>query len=149
MKSFATTVEEYLSLLNPDQRDIIIPLRAIIKENLPLGMEENLTWGMLSYEVPLTAYPTTYNGKPLLYVALAVQKNYYSLYLIPAYMNEQNKAKLEEAFRCAGKKLSMGKSCIRFKKLEDLPLSLIGEYIASFTLGSYIKACEQLRKNKT
>ena len=148
MKTSATSIEEYLSLLTLDQKDVIEPLRALIKENLPLGMEENFSWGMLSYEVPLAAYPATYNGKPLLYVALAVQKHYYSLYLFPAYMNAQDTSRLAEELKNSSKKLSMGKSCIRFKTLDDLPLPVIGEYIRSFTLGSYIKAYEHLRKKK-
>jgi hypothetical protein len=90
-----------------------------------------MNWGMISYELPLSSYPRTYNGQPLSYVALAAQKNHYALYLMHAYPGSEQGKQLAEAFKRAGKKLDMGKSCLRFKALDDLPLEEVGRVIAS------------------
>jgi len=146
MTTTATTVQDYLSSLTPEQRSVIEPVRSLILSHLPSGFVETINWGMLSYEVPLDLYPNTYNKKPLSYVGLAVQRKYYSLYLMPAYMDQNEYQTLMNTFEKAGKKLSMGKSCIRFKKVEDLPLELIGSIIASHTVSSFISAYETARK---
>ncbi|SMP46060.1 protein of unknown function (DU1801) [Sphaerochaeta associata] len=146
MTTNATTVLDYLATLTDEQRSIIVPVRSVILSHLPSGFVETINWGMLSYEVPLEIYPNTYNKKPLSYVGLAVQKQYYSLYLMPAYMDQNVYQTLMDAFEKAGKKLSMGKSCIRFKKVEDLPLDLIGSIIASHSVKSFITAYETARK---
>ncbi len=145
MTTTATTVQEYLSSLTPEQRSVIESVRSLILSHLPSGFLETLNWGMLSYEVPLSMYPNTYNKKPLSYIGLAVQKQYYSLYLMPAYMDQNVYQTLMDAFEKAGKKLSMGKSCIRFKKVDDLPLELIGSIIASHSVQSFITAYETAR----
>lgn len=146
MTTTATTVQDYLSSLTPEQRSVIEPVRSLILSHLPSGFVETINWGMLSYEVPIETYPNTYNKKPLNYIGLAVQKQYYSLYLMPAYMDQNVYQTLMNAFEKAGKKLSMGKSCIRFKKVDDLPLELIGSIIASHTVTSFISAYETARK---
>ncbi|MDD3423670.1 DUF1801 domain-containing protein [Sphaerochaeta sp.] len=145
MTTVATTVQDYLASLTPEQRSVIEPVRSLILSHLPSGLVETINWGMFSYEVPLALYPNTYNKKPLSYVGLAVQKQYYSLYLMPAYMDQNVYQTLMAAFESAGKKLSMGKSCIRFKKVEDLPLEVIGSIIASHTVSSFISAYETAR----
>ena len=86
---------------------------------------------MISYQVPLSRYSPTYNGRPLAYVALAAQKNAYSLYLLGVYGIPEQEAVLRDGFAAAGKKLDMGKSCVRFKKLDDLPLETIARLIAA------------------
>ncbi len=146
MTTTATTVKDYLASLTPEQRSVIDPVRSLILSHLPSGFVESINWGMLSYEVPLEIYPHTYNKKPLNYIGLAVQKQYYSLYLMPAYMDKSVYQTLMNAFESAGKKLSLGKSCIRFKKVEDLPLDLIGSIIASHSVESFIRAYETARK---
>jgi hypothetical protein len=88
-------------------------------------------WGMIVYGIPLARYPNTYNGQPLSYVALAAQKGHFSLYLMGVYGDPAREAWIRDAFREAGKKLDMGKSCLRFRRLEDLPLESIGELVAS------------------
>ena len=145
MTTTATSVHDYLDTLTDEQRSVIDSVRSMILSHLPSGFVETINWGMLSYEVPLELYPNTYNKKPLNYVGLAVQKQYYSLYLMPAYMDQNVYQMLMDAFEKAGKKLSMGKSCIRFKKVEDLPLDLIGSIIASHTVESFIAAYEKTR----
>jgi hypothetical protein len=106
-------------------------VRDVVLQHLPEGYREAMNWGMISYEVPLERYPSTYNKQPLGYAALAAQKHYYALYLMGAYADPAQAARLQEAFDRAGKKMDMGKSCLRFRSLDDLPLDAIGEVIAS------------------
>jgi uncharacterized protein YdhG (YjbR/CyaY superfamily) len=143
--SKAATVEEYLQELPEDRREVVSTIRDIILRNLPEGYTETMAWGMISYGIPLERYPITYNGQPLGYAALAAQKNSYSLYLLGAYADPEQEAALREAFRREGKKLDMGKSCIRFKKPADLPLDAIGQVIAATTPEQYIARYEASR----
>ena len=105
-----------------------------------------MNWGMISYEAPLECYPDTYNGQPLGYAALAVQKNHYGLYLMCLYAKGEYENWFREEFRKAGKKLDMGKSCVRFRKLEDLPLDVLGQAIARVQVETYIKEYETTRQ---
>ena len=130
-KSAATTVDAYLDELPAERRRVVATVRDVVRANLPAGYEEAMRWGMISYEVPLARYPDTYNGQPLAYAALAAQKSHYALYLTCAYTDPAQAAWLERAFAAAGKRLDIGKSCVRFKRLEDLPLPVVGEAIAS------------------
>ncbi|HEX8691954.1 MAG TPA: DUF1801 domain-containing protein [Longimicrobium sp.] len=130
-KSSAASVQEYLDQLPEDRREVVSAVRDVILRNLPEGYQESMNWGMISYEVPLERYPDTYNKQPLSYAALAAQKNYYALYLLGAYAGPEHDGWLKEEFRKAGKKLDMGKSCIRFRSLDDLPLDVVGRAIAS------------------
>ncbi|HEY0036727.1 MAG TPA: DUF1801 domain-containing protein [Longimicrobium sp.] len=143
--SKAATVEEYLQELPEDRREVVSTVRDVILRNLPDGYTETMAWGMISYGIPLERYPTTYNGQPLGYAALAAQKNSYSLYLLGAYMDPEQEAELREAFRREGKKLDMGKSCVRFKKAADLPLDDIGQLIAATTPEQFIARYEASR----
>jgi hypothetical protein len=130
-RSQASTVEGYLSELPEDRRAVVSAVREMVLQNLPDGYRESMNWGMISYEVPLEQYPDTYNGQPLGYVALAAQKSYFALYLMGVYQDSEQEAELRAGFQQAGKKLDMGKSCVRFRKLEDLPLDVVGRVIAS------------------
>lgn len=130
-RSRARTVDEYLAGLAPDQRAVLSTVREVVLRNLPRGYRETVNWGMITYELPLERYPDTYNGQPLGYAALAAQKNYFALYLMGAYAEPTVQAGLREGFGKAGKKLDMGKSCLRFRSLDDLPLDVIGRTIAS------------------
>lgn len=143
--SKAATVEEYLQELPEDRREVVSTVRDVILRNLPDGYTETMAWGMITYGIPLERYPTTYNGQPLGYAALAAQKNSYSLYLLGAYMDPEQEAALREAFRREGKKLDMGKSCVRFKKTADLPLDDIGQLISATTPDQYIARYEASR----
>jgi Domain of unknown function (DU1801) len=131
VRSDAKSPDTYLDELPDDRREVVSALRKLIRKNLPKGYDETVNWGMLSYEIPLDRYPETYNGQPLGYVALAAQKNNYALYLTTAYTDPVQGEALREAFAKAGKKMDMGKSCLRFKKLEDLPLDALGKFIAA------------------
>lgn len=148
VSSAAKTVDEYLAQLPDDRRETIAELRKLIRKRLPKGYVEAISYGMLSYEIPLEKYPGTYNGQPLSYVALAAQKNYYALYLITPYMDPALGAELKEAFAKAGKKMDMGKSCLRFKKLDDLPLPAIGKVIAATPPAEYIAMHEAVHGTK-
>jgi hypothetical protein len=143
--SKAATVEAYLQELPEDRREVVSTVRDLILRSLPDGYTETMAWGMISYGIPLERYPTTYNGQPLGYAALAAQKNNYSLYLMGVYADPEQEAALREAFRREGKKLDMGKSCVRFKKTADLPLDAIGELIGATTPEQYIARYEASR----
>jgi hypothetical protein len=125
---------------------VLSAVRKVVKSSLPKGYEEAMTSGMIGYGIPLSRYPKTYNKQPLSYVALARQKNHYALYLMCAYMDPVQTAALEDGFQKAGKKLDMGKSCLRFKSLEDLPLDVIGSVVASTPVERYIEIYEGTRK---
>jgi len=129
--SKAATVDQYLAELPPERREVVSKVRDLVRRNLPKGYAEAMNWGMISYELPLSRFPKTYNGQPLSYVALAAQKNHYALYLTHAYPGSEQGKRLADAFTRAGKKLDMGKSCLRFKTLDDLPLEDVGRVIAS------------------
>lgn len=145
MKSNATTVAEYLSELPDDRRAAIEEVREVILANLPDGYVESMNWGMISYGIPLERYPDTYNNQPLGYAALASQKNYMSLYLMNVYADEAQLDDFVARYRDSGRKLDMGKSCVRFKKVDDLPLDLIGEVIGSTSVEQMISNYESAR----
>jgi hypothetical protein len=103
---------------------------------------------MISYEIPLSTYSMTYNKQPLSYVALAAQKNYNAIYMMRVYGDAVQQKRLRDAFKKAGKKLDMGKSCIRFKVADDLPLDAIGELVASTSADAWIAIFEASRKRR-
>jgi uncharacterized protein YdhG (YjbR/CyaY superfamily) len=143
MRSEATTVEQYLSELPADRRETIETVRSVILENLPDGYVESMNWGMIAYEVPLETYPDTYNKQPLAFAALASQKNHMAVYLAGIYISDDARDEFEKAYRATGKRFDVGKSCVRFRKLEDLPLDLIGETIASVPVDRFIERVEE------
>jgi hypothetical protein len=144
VKSRAATVEEYLESLPEDRRAVVAAVRKVILKNLPKGYQEAMSWGVISYEVPLSRYPTTYNKRPLMYAGLAAQKNYFAVYVMTAYSPELE-AWFRAEFKKAGKKLDMGKCCVRFRKLDDLPLDVIGRLIARTPPEKYIAYYETTR----
>jgi hypothetical protein len=129
--SKASTVAAYLKSLPPAQRRVVATVRNVVRKHLPKGYREAMSFGMITYGIPLKTYPNTYNGQPLCYAGLAAQKRHYALYLMGAYADPKNGKKLAAGFKARGKKLDMGKSCLRFTSLDDLPLDVIGETIAS------------------
>ena len=139
MQSKANSVEQYLNELPEDRKESLSIVREAIVKNLPTGYVEVMNWGMITYQVPLETFPDTYNGKPLMYVALASQKNHMSVYLMGCYMSPEIRKKFENAYKQSGKKFDAGKSCIRFKKEEDLPLELIGKTIGSMSVEQFIE----------
>lgn len=149
MQSSAATVAEYLTELPDDRRAVIRAVRSVILAHLPKGYTEGMQYGMISYSVPLVLYPDGYLGDkktPLPYVALASQKQHMAVYLTNIYGDPETKRWFTDAYKASGKKMDMGKSCVRFKKLEDLPLDLIGEAVARTSVKEYIAAYERSRK---
>jgi len=142
MKSDATTVAEYLASLPDDRRHALSKVRAVIRKSLPKGIVETMNWGMIAYEIPLSRYPDTYNGQPLMIAALASQKNHMAVYLSGIYIDEQLRQQFEEKYAASGKKLDAGKSCVRFKRIDDLPLDVIGDAIAACTVEQVIAVSE-------
>jgi hypothetical protein len=138
MPNEKAAVDAYLKSLPEERRAAISAVRKTVLKHLPKGYEESLAFGMLAYSVPLSVYPDTYNKKPLMYAALASPKSYMALHLPSAYGRPELRAKLETGFRAAGKKLDMGKGCLRFKRLEDLELGVIAEVIAATPMMGYV-----------
>lgn len=146
MRSEAQSVQQYLDELPQERRAVISAVRDVILEHLPDGYVESMNWGMISFEIPLERYPNTYNGQPLVVLALAAQKHHYALYLMSVYADSDQESSLKEAYARAGKKLTMGKSCLRFKKFEDLELGAISEIIAATPPDELIKRYEAARR---
>ena len=151
MHSDATTVKEYLDSLPEDRRTALTKVRTVIRKNLPKGVVERMNWGMITYEVPLSTYPDTYNGQPLMFAALASQKRHMAVYLMGIYGSDDLRDWFEEAYRATGKRMDVGKSCVRFTKLDDLPLDVVGEAVGAVSLDEFLAmhdAAASLRKSK-
>lgn len=145
--SAAQNVEQYLAELPEDRREVISAMRKLIRKHLPKGYVESVGYGMICYGIPLEQYPDTYNGQPLGYVALAAQKNYNALYVMGPYADPKQDAEFRAAFKAAGKKLDMGKSCVRFQSMDDLALDAVAKVIASTPPKQYIEKYEAARAN--
>jgi hypothetical protein len=148
MQSKATTVEQYLAELPDDRRRAISVVREVILKNLDQDYEEGMQFGMIGYYVPHRVYSAGYHctpEQPLPFVCLASQKNYMSLYLMTLYGDEGKR--FQTAWAKTGKKLDMGKCCIRFKKLDDLPLEVIGETIRRMPARKYLAFHETCRES--
>jgi uncharacterized protein DUF1801 len=149
MQSPAKTVEQYLAELPEDRRTAIAAVRNVILKNLDKDYEEGMQYGMIGYYVPHRVYPAGYHcdpTQPLCFAGLASQKNYMSIYLMCVYGSESEAKWFRAAWAKSGKKLDMGKSCIRFRKLDDLPLEVIGEAIRRMPATKYIAYSESARE---
>lgn len=162
MQSKAKTVKEYLAALPTDRRAALEAVRAVILKNLDKDIEERMSYGMIGYAVPHRVFPAGYHcdpSMPLPFAGLASQKGYMSLYLMSVYCdciepkhgdgalsraNEHAKW-FRDAWARTGKKLDMGKACIRFKKIEDVALDVVGEAIRRVSAKMYIDAYEASR----
>lgn len=149
MMSKAATVTEYLAELSPDRRAAMKAVRAVIRKNLPKGYAEGMQYGMVGYFVPHKVYPPGYHcnpKEPLPFASIASQKNHMAIYLMCIYGNKEHEAWFRREWAKTGKKLDMGKSCIRFKRLEDLPLEVIGKAVARVPVAEYISYYESVVK---
>ncbi|MFE9748432.1 iron chaperone [Saccharothrix saharensis] len=135
-RSNAETVEEYLAELPEDRRATVAAVRRVILDHLPEGYVEGMQWGMITYSVPLEVSGKTYNGQPLGYVSLASQKNHVSLYLMGVHGEREQEFRAE--FEATGRRLDMGKSCVRFKRLDDLALDVIGREVARQGVAEFV-----------
>ncbi len=125
-----TTVKTYLESLPAERRSAMTKVRSALKKVMPKGYVEGLQFGMISWFVPLEP--------PVLYVSLASQKNYMSVYLMGVYADPKQLAKFTGAYAKSGKKLDMGKSCVRFKKLDDLALDVVCAAVASVGVDTFL-----------
>jgi hypothetical protein len=148
VQSAAATVAAYLKTLPADRRAAIAAVRDVVNANLPAGYREGMQFGMIGWYIPLERYPDTYNKQPLGVAALASQKSFMTLYLMGVYGDPAMRAWFEKEWKRSGKKLDMGKSCVHFKKVEDLDLAVIGKVIAKVTVDRYLEAYEKAKPPK-
>ena len=146
VSSKAATPEAYIAELPPERAELVSHVRDLVNANLPDGYVERMNWGMISWEVPLERYPDTYNGQPLAFAGLAAQKNHTALYLNCVHASEERTRRLADAYAAAGKKLDMGKSCLRFKRADQLAEDVLAEAIASTPVDTFIAEYEAGRR---
>jgi hypothetical protein len=145
MKRETSTPAEYLKRLPAERRAALTKVRAAIRKQLPRGFVETMAFGMISYVVPLERYPDPYNGQPLMLAALASQKNHMAVYLLGVYASKDLRAWFEKAYAASGKKLDMGKSCVRFKTLDALALDVVAQAIGKLSVDAYVKLAQAAR----
>lgn len=145
MATPAASADAYLAALPPDRRQALAAVRAVIRANLPPGFEEGVQFGMIAYHVPLARYPDTYNKQPLCLAALAAQKQHLAVYLMGVYVDDATRQWFEDAYARSGKRLDMGKSCLRFTRADDVALDVLGQAIARWTVDAYIAQHERAR----
>ena len=146
MQSQAATVAAYLKSLPDDRRKALQAIRKVVNDNLDPKVKEAMAYGMPGWVVPLSVYPDGYHcakDTPLPFASLASQKNHMALYLFCVYSVPGEAERLAEEWKAAGKKLDMGKSCLRFKKLEDVHLEVIGKAVKRMTLKKFIAGYEE------
>jgi len=143
--SSARTPEAYIAGLSPERREAVTRVLKVILDSLPLGYEEGMQHGMISDHIPLERYPDTYNGEALGLAALASRKAYMSLYLLGVYYYPETEQWFSERFANSGRKLNMGKSCVRFRNLDELPLEVIGGVVSRLSPEMLIARYEAAR----
>ena len=142
-------MDQWLASVPADRKDAINAVRDAVNRHLPKGYEETVDWGMLAWVVPLATLPNTYNGRPLMLAALGAHTKVMTIYLMTVYGDPKIRKEFETAYKRAGKKLDMGGCCVHFKKLDDLPLDVVGNTIARFTVDQYIERYEKSRPKKS
>ena len=145
-KASATPVATFLAQLPAERRKEVERVRDLVRKHLPKGYEEAVSKNMLVYQVPFERYSDTYNGQPLWYAALASQKSGLSLHLMPVYGDPASAERLKSGFKAAGKKLDMGKACVRFQKADDLALDAIAGVVASVPMDRWIQIAQAARR---
>jgi uncharacterized protein YdhG (YjbR/CyaY superfamily) len=144
----AKSVDSYIKALPADRRAAISAVRDTINANIADGFEEGILYGMPTWFIPLDKHPHTYNGQPLCLAGVASGKSGMSLHMMCIYGDEVLRTWFVDAFAASGKKLDMGKACVRFKRLDALPLDVLGEAIGKMTVASYIAAYEKMIGDK-
>jgi uncharacterized protein YdhG (YjbR/CyaY superfamily) len=134
MRSDATTVNEYLAELPDDRVEALTVVLKALRKKLPEGLEENINWGMIAFEVPLSVYPNTYNGQPIMHTAVASQKNHMAIYMGCLQGDGRGRESFIEDYKATGKRLDIGKGCVRFRKLDDLPVDVIAKYAGAVSI---------------
>ena len=138
----------YLDSLPDDRRKAIAAVRATIRKNLPKGYAEGIQYGMLGYFVPHSVYPDGYHtdpSQPLPFISVASQKNHMALYLFCIYVDPKVQQRFVKEWKASGCKLDMGKSCVRFKSIDDVPLDVLGKTVSRIPVKTFVKAYEATR----
>ncbi|HET7551888.1 MAG TPA: DUF1801 domain-containing protein [Gemmatimonadaceae bacterium] len=149
IKRPALTVSQWLASVPAERKDAINAVRDAVNEHLPQGYEETVDWGMLAWVVPLATLPNTHNGHPLLLAALGAHTKLMTIYLMSVYGDPRIRKEFETAYKKTGKKLSMGGSCVHFKRLDDLPLDVVGNTIARVTVDEYVERYQRSRTKRS
>jgi len=147
-RTSSATVSKFLAALPEERRADVERVRSVIRRHLPKGYEEVVSKNMLVYQVPFDRYSNTYNGHPLWYAALASEKSYLSLHLMPIYGDQALAQRLDEGFRASGKKLNRGKACIRFATADDLALDVIGEIVEAIPIDRWVEIAKAWRRRE-
>jgi hypothetical protein len=145
VSSHATSIKDYLAELPEERRKAIASVRSVIRKNIPKGYVEAMQYGMISYIVPLKRFPDTYNKQPLAYISLASQKHHMAIYLMGIYGDEKLRRWFESEYKKTGKRMDIGKCCVRFRKIDDLPLEIIGKAVAATKMEDFIALYEKAR----
>ena len=148
MSAKPQTVDDYLSSLPEERREVLQTVRQAILQNLPQGYEEGIQYGMIAYYVPHQIYPAGYHAdprQPVPFAGLASQKNHMAIYLMSVYADPELEGWFRAAWTNAGKRLDMGKSCVRFKKLDAVPLDVIAETVRRVPVSDFIDQYESSR----
>lgn len=144
------SVTDYIQSLDSERQQIVMQLRERVAQHLPLGFEERMAYGMISYVVPLETYPKGYHAsknEPLPFISIASQKGHVAFYHMGLYASSELQEWFrQEYLRCTSAKLDMGKSCIRFKKLSQIPFSLVAELASKITVNEWIALYESSLK---
>jgi len=138
-------VNQWLASVPAERRDAINAVRDAVNEHLPQGYEETIDWGMLAWVVPLATLPNTHNGHPLMLAALGAHRKLMTVYLMNVYGDPKIRREFKTDYKKTGKKLDMGGCCVHFKKLDDLPLDVVGKSIARVSVDKYIESYENSR----
>ena len=138
-----STIDEYVASVPAERREVFDAVRSTINSNVPDGFEEGVEFGMITWSVPLSTFADTYNGRPLGLVALANQKHHLAMYLLGVYATEGGEERFRSAWEATGTKLDMGKSCVRFRGLDDVPLDVVADTIRASSVDALIAAHER------
>ncbi len=142
------TVDQWLASVPAERKDAINAVRDVVNRHLPAGYEETVDWGMLAWVVPLATLPNTHNGRPLLLAALGAHTKVMTVYLMTVYGDPKIRKEFETAYKSTGKRLDMGGCCVHFKKLDDLPLDVVGKTIARVSVEQYVEHYEKSRPKR-
>lgn len=142
------TVNEWLASVPAERKDAIDAVRDVVNQHLPQGYEETVDWGMLAWVVPLATLPDTHNGRPLMLAALGAHTKVMTVYLMTVYSDPEIRSEFETAYKATGKKLDMGGCCVHFKKLDDLPLDVVGRTIARVDVDRYVEHYQSSRTKR-
>ncbi|MGJ7440058.1 DUF1801 domain-containing protein [Aquipuribacter sp. MA13-6] len=145
MQSAASTPEAYLAALPDDRRGEVEAVLEVVRASIRPGFEETMAFGMIGWVVPLSRYPDTYDGAPLSHTGLAMQKRHNALYLMSLYADPDSERDFRARWTAGGRRLDMGRSCLRYRKAADLDLDLLAETVGRFGVDDFVALYERSR----